>query len=268
MGQSIIDIHTHIYPASLARRALKVAGRENDSCEKLPVKENLLARMKEAGVSLSVVQHVVSKPKTQTDVNRFAVESLRTGLLAFGGLHPDCENAVEELEKLKDKNMAGVKFHPPFQKVDLTDEKYREIWERINHLRFPVLIHCGPAREVREHNFFPSDMEKIVRFLPDVPVILAHMGGRWEDPGEEKILYRLPENVMVDSAMSAGRQPLEEFERIAGGIGPERVLLGSDFPYGTQQEAIAYIRSTSFSETEKNRMLGGNAERILGEFIR
>lgn len=264
MRQQIIDIHTHIYPVSLARRALAVAGRENDSYDKLPVKENLLARMKEAEVDISVVQHVVSKPKTQTDVNRFAVESLRTGLLAFGGLHPDCENAVEELEKLKDKNMAGVKFHPPFQKVDLTDVKYWEIWERINYLRFPVLIHCGPAREVKEHNFFPSDMEQLIRRLPDVPVVLAHMGGRWEDPKEEEILYRLPENVVIDTAMSAGRQPLADFERIAGNMGADRVLLGSDFPYGTQKEAIAYIKSSSFSKAEKEMMLGGNAKRILG----
>lgn len=268
MERSIIDIHTHIYPVSLARRAMAVAGREQDFYDKLPVKENLLTRMKEADVALSVVQHVVSKPATQTDVNRFAVESLRTGILAFGGLHPDCENALEELEKLKDKNLAGVKFHPPFQKVILSDIKYKEIWERINSLRFPVLIHCGSAREIREHVFLPSDVEKIIRWVPDVPVILAHMGGRSENPAEEEILYRLPENVVIDTAMSAERQPMEDFERIAGNMGPDRVLFGSDFPYGTQKAAISYIRNSSFSEHEKEMMLGGNARRILGGALR
>ena len=72
MPECIIDIHTHIYPSVLARRAMKVAGREHDAYENLPVKENLLSRMQEEGICLSIVQPVVSKPETQRDVNRFA----------------------------------------------------------------------------------------------------------------------------------------------------------------------------------------------------
>lgn len=66
---------------------------------------------------------VVSRPETQTDVNRFAREIVRTNLISFGGLHPDCPHVLEEIEKLKDLHMAGVKFHPPFQKVHLEDRE-------------------------------------------------------------------------------------------------------------------------------------------------
>lgn len=89
--QLIIDIHTHIYPVALARRAMKVAGREHDDASKLPIRENLLDRMKEEDVFLSVIQPVVTKPANQTDVNRFAREVMRPNLLSFGGLHPDCD---------------------------------------------------------------------------------------------------------------------------------------------------------------------------------
>lgn len=266
--QEIIDIHTHIYPAALARRAMAVAGREHDSYEKLPVRENLLARMKEEKVSVSVVLHVVTKPSTQRDVNRFASESRRRNLIPFGGLHPDCEHVIEELEKLKDMNMAGIKFHPPFQGADFSDERYKDMWRHINHLGFPVLIHCGRARKERPWDMFPSDVAKILKYVPDVPVILAHMGGRSKDPGEEKILFQFPENVYVDTAMSAEHQDPSDFERIASAMGPERVLFGSDFPYGTEKAAIAYIRNSSFSEREKAMMLGGNARKILGDSIR
>ena len=61
----IIDIHTHIYPVALARRAMEVTGHENDDFKKLPIRENLLARMREAGVDLSVNLPVVSKPQNQ-----------------------------------------------------------------------------------------------------------------------------------------------------------------------------------------------------------
>ena len=51
MNCRIIDIHTHIYPVALARRAMEVTGHENDDFKKLPIRENLLARMREAGLS-------------------------------------------------------------------------------------------------------------------------------------------------------------------------------------------------------------------------
>ena len=100
MNCRIIDIHTHIYPVALARRAMEVTGHENDDFKKLPIRENLLARMREAGVDLSVNLPVVSKPQNQGEVNRFAKETARRNMISFGGLHPDCENVIEELEKL------------------------------------------------------------------------------------------------------------------------------------------------------------------------
>lgn len=264
MNQKIIDFHTHIYPTTLARRAMAVAGRENDAYEKLPVKANLLKRMEEEEISLSVVHHVTTKPATQTDVNRFANEIMRPNILSFGGLHPDCENIIEEIERLKDMRMAGIKFHPPFQKVHLDDEKYIEMWKHINHLGFPVLIHCGSARVEGEYDLFPSGVAKILPYLSDVPVILAHMGGRSGIAMEEKVLFQFPENVYIDTAMSAEFQELSDFERIAEKFGPERVVFGSDFPYGTQKKAIEYVKKSCFSENEKELILGGRAAKILG----
>ena len=263
MSTPIIDVHTHIYPATLARRAMQVANREHDDYSKLPVRENLLARMREADVAASVVLHVVSKPATQTDVNRFAYESVRPNLIAFGGLHPDCGHVIEEIEKLKDRRMAGIKFHPPFQRVFLDDDKYADMWRHIDHLGFPVLIHCGKARTPSPYDLFPSGVEKILRYAPDIPLILAHMGGRSGDPAEEKILFGFPENVFIDTAMSAELQEEADFIRIAEAMGPGRIMFGSDFPYGTQKAAIALIRRSPFSESEKEMILGGTAAKIL-----
>ena len=267
MSERIIDMHVHIYPTVLARRAMVVADREHDDYDKLPVKENLWKRMEEEHVALSVVQHVTSKPATQTDVNRFAKEIERNNVISFGGLHPNCDNVLEEIEKLNDLNLAGVKFHPPFQKVDISDEKFIPMWKHINHLRFPVLIHTGHARDEATYDLFPSGVAKFIKYLPDVPVILAHMGGRTGIPEEEKILFSFPENVYIDTAMSAERQDMADFERIASAMGPERVVFGSDFPYGTQKAAIEYIKKSSFSDHEKAMMLGGTAIKILGNRI-
>ena len=231
MNCRIIDIHTHIYPVALARRAMEVTGHENDDFKKLPIRENLLARMREAGVDLSVNLPVVSKPQNQGEV--------------------------------KDMEMAGIKFHPPFQKVHLEDPKYEEMWRKINELGFPVLIHMGTARIVRPYDLYPSGIRKILKSAPDIPIIMAHMGSfcMMKNPNEN--LENLPENVFIDTAMSAELEEAGEFEEIIRRFGTNRVLYGSDFPYGTQKAAIARIRDSSFTDSEKEDMLWRNAAKIL-----
>ena len=263
MNCRIIDIHTHIYPVALARRAMEVTGHENDDFKKLPIRENLLARMREAGVNLSVNLPVVSKPQNQGEVNRFAKESARKNIISFGGLHPDCENVIEELEKLKDMEMAGIKFHPPFQKVHLEDPKYEEMWRKINELGFPVLIHMGTARIVRPYDLYPSGIRKILKSAPDIPIIMAHMGSFCMMKNPDEDLENLPENVFIDTAMSAELEEAGEFEEIVRKFGTKRVLYGCDFPYGSQKAAIAMIKDSSFSDSEKEDMLWRNAAKIL-----
>ena len=246
MNCRIIDIHTHIYPVALARRAMEVTGHENDDFKKLPIRENLLARMREAGVDLSVNLPVVSKPQNQGEVNRFAKEAARKNIISFGGLHPDCENVIEELEKLKDMEMAGIKFHPPFQKVHLEDPKYEET-----------------ARIVRPYDLYPSGIRKILKSAPDIPIIMAHMGSFCMMKNPDEDLENLPENVFIDTAMSAELEEAGEFEKIVRQFGTKRVLYGCDFPYGSQKAAIARIKDSSFSDSEKEDMLWKNAAKIL-----
>ena len=196
-------------------------------------------------------------------MNRFATEAARKNIISFGGLHPDCENVIEELEKLKDMEMAGIKFHPPFQKVHLEDPKYGEMWRKINELGFPVLIHMGTARIVRPYDLYPSGIRKILKSAPDIPIIMAHMGSfcMMKNPNEN--LENLPENVFIDTAMSAELEEAGEFEEIVRKFGTKRVLYGCDFPYGSQKAAIARIKDSSFSDSEKEDMLWRNAAKIL-----
>ena len=242
---------------------MEVTGHENDDFKKLPIRENLLARMQESGVDISVNLPVVSKPQNQAEVNRFAKEAARKNIIAFGGLHPDCENVIEELEKLKDMGMAGIKFHPPFQKVHLEDPKYKEMWRRINALGFPVLIHMGTARIVRPYDLYPSGIRKILKSAPDIPIIMAHMGSFCMMKNPNETLDDLPENVFIDTAMSAELEDAGEFEEIIGKFGTKRVLYGCDFPYGSQKAAIARIKDSSFSDSEKEDMLWKNSAKIL-----
>lgn len=59
----------------------KSPDQEHDDFKNLPIRENLLTRMQDAGVTLSVNLPVVSKPQNQAEVNRFAKESARKNII-------------------------------------------------------------------------------------------------------------------------------------------------------------------------------------------
>lgn len=256
MNCRIIDIHTHIYPVALARRAMEVTGHENDDFKKLPIRENLLARMREAGVDLSVNLPVVSKPQNQGEVNRFAKEAARKNIISFGGLHPDCENVIEELEKLKDMEMAGIKFHPPFQKVHLEDPKYEEMWRKINELGFPVLIHMGTARIVRPYDLYPSGIRKILKSAPDIPIIMAHMGSfcMMKNPNEN--LENLPENVFIDTVMSAELEEAGSSRRSSGNSAQSECFTAVIFLMEARKPQSRGSRTAAFRTAKRKTCCG------------
>ena len=131
-----------------------------------------------------------------------------------------------------------------------------------------MLIHCGCAKVPSPYDLHPASAEEIIRLLPDVPVILAHMGGLSMDQTGEDRLYRMPENVYIDTAMSAEFQDKDEFERIAGTFGPDRVIFGSDFPYGAESGDPPYRRNRIFPHGKRRRSWGENARKILKDSIR
>ena len=56
----------------------------------------------------------------------------------------------------------------------------------------------------------------------------------------------------------------EAFVRLVRVFGAERVLFGTDSPWGGQAEGLTRFRKLPLTEAEKGAILGGNAERLLG----
>ncbi len=59
--------------------------------------------------------------------------------------------------------------------------------------------------------------------------------------------------------------PPEELARLIRDIGPERVMLGTDFPWWSPAHCVQGIMDMPvLSQSEKEAILGANAARILG----
>ena len=110
-----------------------------------------------------------------------------------------------------------------------------------------------------------------------VKLILAHMGG-WRE--WDRVEALLPETgVYLDTAFALGRisplgdgyygpsdLPLMEVEQFVRMVRefPGRVLLGTDSPWRDQREGVELIEALPLTREEKDGILGGYAQKLLG----
>lgn len=294
----IIDFHVHAFPSSLAGRALEKLASSARAKNYLDGTAQALSRSaREAGIDYSVLLPVVTKPQQQENINAAAIEtnahSAETGLISFGGIHPDNSDFRSVLRRLAESGVPGIKLHPVFQQVYLDDIRYLRIMECACENDLIVLIHAGydigyPGSEYSSVPRIASMLEKIQPHK----LVLAHMGG-WGcwDQVEEHIVGK---DVWLDTAFSllpirpapgTQRQPQEEpplsrqqFLRMVRRHGADRILFGTDSPWENQAETLAVLRGMELPEgadpdcgsledgltsQELSDILGNNGARLL-----
>lgn len=259
----IFDFHAHIYPEKIAHKAVQSVGHfygiEMD-CD--GTARTLLEKGKRAGVSRFLVQSVATSPAQVCSINDFiAGECARHPVLTgFGTLHPDMERPLEEIVRLQELGLKGVKFHPDTQKFNMDDDKLFPIYDALSQSGLPVLMHCGDYRYTCSH---PQRLARVLDNFPRLTVVAAHFGGwsLWDLALE----YLKDKNCFVDCSSSIMFLGKVRSRELIKAYGAERVLYGTDFPMWDEKEEIGRVESLGLSMEELELIFSGNAKRVLGE---
>ncbi len=281
----IIDMHTHIFPDKIAAAVIDKLSRISKSRAFTDgTLRELLNSMKKFGVDRSIVLPVATNTHQVEKINdssaalteNFAAQ----GIISFGCIHPDFTNYRAELSRIKNLGLRGIKIHPVYQDTDLDDKKFLRIIERAAELDLIVVTHAGldigfPG-VVR---CTPKMARNVVREIGDFKFVLAHMGG-WKS-WTEVVEFLAGANVFVDTAFSTGKIParagcewaaedsklLDEngFMTLYKIFGANKILFGTDSPWSAPDESIAFIKNLPISDADKNKILGTNAEKLLGK---
>jgi predicted TIM-barrel fold metal-dependent hydrolase len=91
-------------------------------------------------------------------------------------------------------------------------------------------------------------------------VIIPHLGLLGGDPRDFLEAFKDRENVYFDTAL-ADRDTILEFVK---SIGAERILFGSDVPFGTMRSELRKVIALDISEEERSLILSGNLKRLAG----
>lgn len=274
----IIDFHTHTFPEKVAAAAIpKMQAASHTKAFTAGTAEALRASMAKAGIDRSVVLPVATNPFKVSAINDLSIaQTERDGLIYFGCIHPEQPDWKEELCRIAKAGLKGIKIHPQYQGADIDDIRYLRIFEQaaslglwvITHagddIGFPGLVRCAPEM-----------VKNAIAQVGEFPLILAHMGGwknwdRVEQLAETKVYldtaFSLGTITPIDDHYSTDELQMLSEERFCAMVrifGAERILFGTDSPWGDQAESLKAIQNLPLTNEEKELILGKNAERIL-----
>lgn len=257
----IADIHAHIFPDHLAKKAsASIGGFYNTSAGHIASLQGLLEQKQQAGISIAAVSSSATSPSQVTHINDFISQCAlgREDLVGLGSLFPTMDGWEAELERMVSLGLRGVKIHPDFQKIPIDEPKAVDMYRAIAKAGLPVLFHMGDARYDYSS---PERLTHLICQVPDLIAIAAHFGG-WQ-AWDRAYDHVLPENVFYDtssSLMFLGKdRGLEFLEK----LGAHRFIFGTDFPMWTPQEELQRFLDLGLDKEINEQILYKNFRRLF-----
>jgi len=196
------------------------------------------------------------------ECNQWTAEGMRRfpgRVLGYCYVNPGYgREALEEVRRCIDKRgFIGVKL---YNEYTCTEPVVFPIVELAIDLGVPILHHAGHAHYVNDEQPRISDgghLAELGRRYPEAILICAHVcgGGDWE--WTIKALRGAP-SVFLDTSGSVTDEGVVEMA--ARVLGVDRLVLGCDM---SMTAGVGKIRGANLGTQEKERILGGNLEKIL-----
>lgn len=260
----LVDCHTHCFPDRIAVNALKRLRRNCGGL--LPQTDGtaagLVSQMDRCGIRTAWVLNIATTPEQQHAVNDFAASLNSSHLIAFGSVHPDAPDVLDELARMVSLGIRGLKLHPYFQHFAADDAKMKPIYRRAAALGLVTVFHAGYDIGFADTVWAsPRALATALDWFDGAPVVAAHLGGAFCWQEARRWLAGKP--VYLDTAYSCGHIPLPEARRLVETHGTGRILFGSDSPWGDCDQELAFIDCLGLSAAEKEQVLSGNARRLI-----
>ncbi len=277
----IIDFHTHIFPPDVRDKRDEYVQRDPTFAEiyaspkaKIATAGDLLESMDEAGVDISValgfawrehelcVQHNDSLLDAATRSNGRIVPFCTINMAADENL------AAREIARCTKGGARGLgELRPESQGWELNGEPGERLAVLAAEHNLTLLFH---VTELGGHEYPGKDGLQLGAFYrfamehPALRLIGAHLAGGLPFSTTPANLAKAFSNTYVDTA--AGRYLYDNgvYARLIDLIGPERILLASDYPLVTQASQVEEVRTLIADRETQELILGGNAQRLMG----
>jgi predicted TIM-barrel fold metal-dependent hydrolase len=266
----IIDIHTHVFPDQLAEKALAVLSNSGNIA---PYTDGtcagLSASMQKAGVDISVIMPIATKPSQVQSINRWAadINRQRKNLISFGTLHPQQNDWQEDIDFIVTNKIPGIKLHPDYQNFFVDDPALMPLYKALADAELMLMFHAGVDIGIPPPvHCTPKRLSRMLSAAPNLTVIAAHMGGYqcWDDA----MHYLFGRNLYLDTSFTLAETGPERMAAMIQAHGADKILFGTDSPWTDQASEVRRIQELPLMQDDINAILGGNAARLLKNNIK
>ncbi len=180
--------------------------------------------------------------------------------IGFARTDPNEPCAAEEIRRaVKNLGLKGLKLHPRSQLFNASDTRVIPVLEECVKLKIPVLFHSGYA-----YTPIPPTIAQVADLFPELVILMGHMGCSEvctpTGVNEAIRVARRNDNVYLETSRVMMTSCINHAVRV---IGEERVVFGSDTPYGSQSDEIAAILSSKLPESSLSHVFYRNLARLL-----
>ena len=260
----LVDFHTHCFPDKIALKAVEKLSFASGGLK--PNTDGTVAGLQElmakTGVDKAVVLNIATNATQQKNVNDFAAHINGENIISFGSVFPDSEDWSEELDRIKELGLKGVKLHPDYQGFSVDDEKMIPIYKKISKLGLITVFHAGYDYGFPPpYGATPEKMERALKHF-DSPVIAAHWGGL--DCGEGVLKRLCGKDIYFDTSFGFANMPKYYAQKIIETHSPDKILFGTDCPWHTAEMELTLLHTLDLNDGDMEKITHLNAERLLG----
>ncbi len=256
----IIDMHTHVYPDAIAAKAARSIRSYYHLGENMDgTISTLLDRGSEAGVEHWLILPVAVKPDHVQSINNFTHQQVaqHSCFTGFGTVHAEMENMPEEVRRIGELGLKGIKIHPDCQHFHIDDPRLFPLYEEIQG-KMPMMIHLGDERYDYSH---PARLRKVLKEFPELQVCAAHFGGHtmYETAKE----YLSETNCILDISSTLMFLDKSTAEGYVNHYGAERLAFGTDYPVWDPVREVERFLSLNITEEQKEQIAWKTASSFL-----
>ncbi|OHB67403.1 MAG: amidohydrolase [Planctomycetes bacterium RBG_13_60_9] len=265
MAREIIDFHTHAFPDALAARAMKALLEEAPGIKAYldGTVGDLLRSMDRSGIETSVVCCIATKAGQFEPILRWCREIRSERLIPFPSVHPADPACADVIRRIAEEGFPGVKLHPFYQDFFADEDRMLHFYEEVSRHGLLLVMHTG--YDIAFPRIRRADPRKLVAIrerFPDLRFVSTHLGA-WQqwDEVREHVMGR---EIYMEISFAVQDLGLEATREIILRHPDEYVLFGTDSPWTDQAETLNLLEKLDLPHEKLQRILAGNAARLLG----
>ena len=203
-------------------------------------------------------------------------------LHGFGTLDLRRDDVAQQVRRVADLGLKGIKMHPNAQEFDILCPAAMQAYAAAQDQKLFISFHSG-VHHYRIAHYSVLKFDEIAWNFPELRFSLEHVGG-WAFfheavavitnnipfppvPGRRCKVYGGLTSVFTPDYNRLWYMPRERLVELVAQVGAPQLLFGLDFPYNLEENTklgLKTIAELGLKETDRELILGGNLREALG----